>query len=323
MTIKKKDVIRYLGKYQLFIILLLVILVLGIINPKFLTLSNFSNIFKQIATNAILAAGMCFVILTGGIDISVGAILAFVGAISVSLISNGASLIVALLASIALGAAIGWINGVFIARFNLQPMIVTLATQSIFRGMTYIFTKGSPISLNMALADGKAYKWIGSGNILGGIPFPLVLVLSVYAISFYILTKTPFGRHVYAVGGNEEAARLSGINTRITKTLAYIACGVMAAIAGVIISARVASAQPNAGEMYEMDAIAAVVIGGTSLRGGEGRVLYTIIGAIIIGMLNNFLNLMGVDSYYQVVVKGIVILVAVLTDANTERTRAK
>ena len=323
MTIKKKDVIRYLGKYQLFIILLLVILVLGIINPKFLTLSNFSNIFKQIATNAILAAGMCFVILTGGIDISVGAILAFVGAISVSLISNGASLLVALLVSVTLGAVIGWINGVFIARFNLQPMIVTLATQSIFRGMTYIFTKGSPISLNMTLIDGKAYKWIGSGNILGGIPFPLILVLLVYALSFYVLTKTPFGRHVYAVGGNEEAARLSGINTRRTKTLAYIACGVMAAIAGVIISSRVASAQPNAGEMYEMDAIAAVVIGGTSLRGGEGRLLYTIIGAIIIGMLNNFLNLMGVDSYYQVVVKGFVILVAVLTDANTEKARAK
>jgi ribose transport system permease protein len=219
MTAKKKDILKYLGKFKLFFILILVVAVLGIINPKFVALSNFSNIFKQIATNAILAAGMTFVVLTGGIDISVGAILAFVGAISVSLVSSGVSFPVVLAVALATGALVGFINGIFVARFNLQPMIVTLATQSIFRGLTYIFTKGSPISLDMSIAGGQAYKWIGSGSILGGIPFPLVIVLIVYAISVYILNRTAYGRHVYALGGNEEAAHLSGINTRVQRRL--------------------------------------------------------------------------------------------------------
>ncbi|MEG1523744.1 MAG: ribose ABC transporter permease [Clostridia bacterium] len=323
MTVNKNSVLGFIKKYQLFVILILVVAVLGMINPKFLTASNFSNIFKQIATNAILAAGMCFVILTGGIDISVGATLAFVGAIAVKLTSQGINIALVLLISLVIGGLVGLVNGIFVAHFNLQPMIVTLATMSIFRGLTYILTKGSPIPLKMALPGGQAFKWIGSGTIFGAIPFPLILVLIVYAIAFYILNKTAYGRHVYALGGNEEAARLSGINTKRSKTLAYVACGVMAAIAGIIISARVASAQPNAGESYEMDAIAAVVIGGTSLRGGEGRVLYTIIGAMIIGMLNNFLNLMGVDNYYQVVVKGVVILAAVLMDAKAGKSRVK
>ena len=323
MESKKKSVYALLKKYQIFVVLIVVIVILGLINSKFLTLGNFSNIFKQIATNAILAVGMCFVVLTGGIDISVGATLAFVGALSVALTSQGVPIVVVLVISLMVGAGIGMLNGVFISYFRLQPMIVTLAMMSIFRGMTYIFTKGSPISLNLKISGGAIYKWIGSGTIFGAVPFPLILVVIVYAIAYYVLNKTAYGRHVYALGGNEEAAQLSGINTRRAKTIAYVICGVTAAIAGIIISARVASAQPNAGDSYEMDAIAAVVIGGTSLRGGEGHVLYTIVGAIIIGMLNNFLNLMGVDSYYQVVVKGLVILVAVLADAKAGKSKGK
>ncbi len=320
MRLSKNRVLIFLERLKMFLLLIVVWGVLGIIEPKFLALSNTANIFKQIATNAILAAGMSFVILTGGIDISVGATLALVGAISVSLIASGLHIVLVLLISLALGALVGMFNGVFIARFRLQPMIVTLATMSICRGLTYIYTKGSPITLKTALTSGAIYKWIGSGTIFGVIPFPLVLVIVIYAVSYYILNQTAFGRRVYAVGGNEDAAHLSGINTVWTKILSYVICGIMAGIAAIIISARVSSAQPNAGESYEMDAIAAVVIGGTSLRGGEGRVLYTIIGALIIGMLNNFLNLVGVDSYYQIVVKGVVILVAVLADAKTEKS---
>ena len=317
MSKSKKEYIKILGRYRMFLILILAAVILGIIEPKFLTVSNFSNIFKQIATNAILAAGMTFVILTGGIDISVGATLAFVGAVTINMIGSGVNLGITLIAGLAFGAAIGAFNGIFVSQMQLQPMIVTLATQSIFRGLTYIITKGSPIPLDLSLKSGQGYKWIYGGLIANSIPFSFVLVFFVYIVSYYLLNKATYERHIYAVGGSEEAAKLSGINTKLTMILAYVACGVMAAIAGIIISARVASAQPNAGETYEMDAIAAVVIGGTSLRGGEGHVGFTIIGAIIIGMLNNFLNLMGVDTYYQVVVKGVVILLAVLADAKT------
>lgn len=323
MKKEKSKALILLERFKMFILLVVVLAVLGIVEPKFLAGNNIANIFKQIATNAILAAGMCFVILTGGIDISVGATLALVGAISVDLIRMGVHIVFVILIALAIGAVVGLFNGVFIAKFKLQPMIVTLATMSICRGLTYIYTKGSPITLNTALSSGKVYKWIGSGSLFGKIPFPLILVILVFAVSFYILNKTAFGRRVYAVGGNEDAARLSGINTVWTKIMAYVTCGIMAAIAAIIISARVSSAQPNAGESYEMDAIAAVVIGGTSLRGGEGKVLYTIIGALIIGMLNNFLNLIGVDSYYQIVVKGVVILIAVLADAKTEKSKVK
>ena len=305
-----------LGQYKIFIVLILVTLIFGMINPRFLTVSNFSNIMKQIAANAILAAGMCFVILTGGIDISVGAILAFTSAITVWMTANGFSILVVLPAGILMGAAIGSINGMFVSKFGLQPMIVTLATQSIFRGATLVFTKGSPISLGTA-GDAPLYKWFGSGMVFGVIPVPLIMVVIVYGISFYLLNRMSFGRHVYAVGGNEDAAMLSGIRVVWTKIRVYVVCGIMAAVAGIIISARISSAQPTAGETYEMDAIAAVVIGGTSLRGGEGQVLFTIVGAVIIGMLNNLLNLMGVESYYQTIVKGVVILIAVLIDAKS------
>lgn len=307
-----------LGQYKIFVVLILVILIFGMISPRFLTVSNFSNIIKQIAANAILAAGMCFVILTGGIDISVGAILAFTSAITVWMTANGCNIFVVLLTGIFIGAVIGSVNGIFVAKFNLQPMIVTLATQSIFRGATLVFTKGSPIPLGTAY-DAPIYKWFGSGMVFGVIPVPLIIVVIVFAVSFYLLNRTSFGRHVYAVGGNEDAALLSGIQVIWTKIRVYVVCGIMAAVAGIIISSRISSAQPTAGETYEMDAIAAVVIGGTSLRGGEGQVLFTIVGAIIIGMLNNLLNLMGVESYYQTIVKGVVILIAVLIDAKSVR----
>ena len=323
MNDNKGKAVKFLSKNRLFFILLCVIIIMSAINPRFFTVSNFSNIFKQIATNSVLAAGLCFVILTGGIDISVGSVLAFIGAVSVTLVSGGMNIILVIFISLLLGAVIGFMNGALVAYFNLQAMIVTLATSSIFRGLTYILTDGAPIPLKTSITGGAIYKWIGSGNVVGALSFPLVIVILIYIIAFFILNRTAYGRHVYALGGNEEAAKMSGINTTCAKTMAYVVCGIMSAIAGILISARVSSAQPTAGQSYEMDAIAAVVIGGTSLRGGEGRVLYTVIGAIIIGMLNNFLNLMGVDSYYQIVVKGVVILIAVLSDAKTVKSSTK
>ncbi|MBN2899949.1 MAG: ribose ABC transporter permease, partial [Clostridia bacterium] len=262
--------------------------------------------------NSIIAAGMTFVILTGGIDLSVGSTLAYSGAIAAMLISKGMSPSVAVLAALALGGAIGMLNGVVIAKGKLQPFIVTLATMTVFRGATLVFTDGKPISTGYE-ANAELYSQIGNGYI-GVIPIPIIIMLFVFAIGYYVLTQTTIGRYVYALGGNEEATKLSGVSTDKIKIFVYGISGFFAALAGIIITARLSSAQPTAGSGYELDAIAAVVLGGTSLAGGVGTIMGTVVGALIIGILNNALNLMNVSSYYQLLVKGIVILVAVLID---------
>ena len=310
------NVVGYGSRFRPVLIMLLVAAVFSCMHPRFLTMSNFLNILKQNSHYGILAAGVCFAILLGGIDISVGSVLAFSGAVSALIISTGGSVIFAILAAIAIGAVAGLMNGVFISRFKLQPMIVTLATMSIFRGATLVLTNGKSISLGK-LAGSNMFKAIGQGS-LGFLPVPVLLLIATYAVVYYILNMTSFGRHVYAIGGNEEAARLSGINVAHTKTLAHLMSGLLAGVAGILVTARVASATPTAGDGYEMDAIAAAVIGGISLRGGEGQVLFTIVGAVIIGMLNNILNLMNVSSYYQTIIKGVVILIAVLLDAKSK-----
>ena len=298
------------------LIMLLVASVFGCMHSRFLTPDNFLNILKQNSHYGVLAAGVCFAILLGGIDISIGSVLAFAGAVSALIVSTGNSVVLAILAAIAIGAAAGLMNGVFIARFKLQPMIVTLATMSIFRGATLVLTNGKSFAIGKTPGS-LIFKEIGQGTV-GFLPVPVILLLIVYIVIFYILNKTAFGRHVYAIGGNEDAARLSGINVGRAKILAHVMCGLLAGVAGIMVTARVASATPTAGNGYEMDAIAAAVIGGISLRGGEGHVLFTIVGAIIIGMLNNILNLMNVSSYYQTIIKGVVILIAVLLDAKSK-----
>jgi len=229
------------------------------------------------------------------------------------------NIILVVLVSLVLGAVIGCVNGFFIAKCRLQPMIVTLATMSIFRGATLVLTDGRPIPLGSG-AMASYYKFIGSGMIFDRIPSQMIIMLAIYCLAFLVLNRKVYGRHVYAVGGNEEAANLSGINVVKTKILAYMTCGVTAAVGGLIISSRISSAQPTAGVSFEMDAIAAVVIGGTSLRGGQGQVLFSMVGAIIIGMLNNMQNLMRVPSYYQTIVKGVIILIAVLLDEKTKKS---
>lgn len=326
MTLKKAAAV--LTKLRPILILLLVTVVFSLLSDRFFTLSNFTNIFKQISINAILASGVYFAILMGGIDISVGSVLGFSGAMAAYLLVNIQSPIGALAAvaaALLIGAGAGTANGFFVAKCRLQPMIATLASLSIFRGATMLLTNGASISINKA-AGAEVFKFIGQGalnfNLFGApasIPIPIILTAAIYAGVYYILNKTAYGRHIYAIGGNEDAAYLSGISVAKTKILGYMASGLMAGLAGIITTARVAAAQPLAGQGYEMDAIAAVVIGGTSLRGGEGHVLYTIIGAVIIGMLNNILNLTNASPHLQIIIKGGVILAAVLLDASTKR----
>lgn len=255
---------------------------------------------------------MTFVILTGGIDLSVGSILGFSGAIAASLVVSGQNIVLAVIAAIAVGAGIGFINGLVISKGKLQPFIATLASMTILRGATLVFTDGKPITTGTtegALAFGK----IGGGSILG-IPTPALMMIIAFLVCAYILNQTRMGRYTYALGGNEEATKLSGLNTDKIKIFAYTMSGVLAAIAGIIITSRLFSAQPTAGDGYELDAIAAVVLGGTSLSGGKGKITGTIIGVLIIGILSNALNLLDVSSYYQMIAKGIVILIAVLAD---------
>lgn len=297
-----------LDKYKSLIGLALLCVVITFVSPTFMTLSNISNVFTQVSTNAIIAVGMTFVILTGGIDLSVGSTVAISGALAASIIKSTNNIFLAVLAAAIVGIAIGIINGLLISKGKLQAFIVTLATMTIFRGATLVFTSGTPISKLP-----EKFVEIGNGK-LGFIPIPVVITVIVLIISIYILTQTRFGRYLYALGGNEDSARLSGINTTKIKTLVYVISGFASSIAGIIIASRIGSASPNAGTSFELDAIAAVVIGGTSLAGGEGKITGTIIGALIIGVLNNGLNLMNVSPFYQSIVKGLVILIAVLLD---------
>lgn len=293
-----------------FIGLFLIILIISILNPGFLSAPNLLNVLRQVSINALIAFGMTFVILTGGIDLSVGAILAFSGAITATLLSSGMDPILAILIGLLIGAALGAINGIIIAKGKVAPFIATLATMTIYRGATLMFTDGRPVS---NLGDSTFFQMLGGGYFFG-IPMPAITMMISFVILYLILKKTTFGRRVYAVGGNEEASILSGIKVDRIKIYVYSLTGFLAAVAGVILTSRLNSAQPTAGTMYELDAIAAVVLGGTSLTGGKGWIVGTLIGALIIGVLNNGLNLLGVSSFFQQVVKGSVILLAVLLD---------
>ncbi|MCD4713980.1 MAG: ribose ABC transporter permease [Clostridiales bacterium] len=301
-----------ISKFQSIIGLVIFSIVVSLINDRFMTGSNILNILRQTSINSIIAAGMTFVIITGGIDLSVGATLALSGAVAAMLISLGYSPIIAIVAALAVGGGIGFFNGIVIAKGKLQPFIVTLATMTVFRGITLVFTDGKPISAGYE-KNAEFLSSIGNGYFLG-IPIPIIIMIFVFIVGFYVLTQTTLGRYVYSLGGNEEATKLSGVNTDRIKIMVYTISGVLAALAGIIITARLSSAQPTAGSGYELDAIAAVVLGGTSLAGGVGSILGTVTGALIIGVLNNALNLMNVSSYYQLLAKGIVILIAVLLD---------
>lgn len=295
-------------KYKSLVGLLILCIVISFITPRFLSIANIKNVLTQVSVNAVIAIGMSFVILTGGIDLSVGSILAVSGAAAASIIKSTGNLFLAIIVAITIGCVIGLINGLLVSKGKIQAFIVTLATMTIFRGVTYVYTNGTPIS-----GLGQSFSSIGNTMVLG-LPIPVIFMIIVFGIGFYILSQTRYGRYLYALGGNEDSARLSGINTNKIKTLVYVICGATAALSGIIVTSRIGSASPNAGVGFELDAIAAVVLGGTSLAGGEGSVVGTIIGALIIGVLNNGLNLMNVSPFYQAIVKGLVILLAVIVE---------
>lgn len=313
-----------LKQFQSLIALLLLCIVLSIMTDKFFTAENGLNVLRQVAVNTCIATGMTLIVLTAGIDLSVGSVLALCGAVTAGLFKNGLefpasdlyvgfTILGALLGGLLLGAALGWFNGFTVTKFNVPPFVATLAMLTIARGFTMLYTKGHPIS-NL----GREFAFIGAGSWIG-IPVPVWLAIIVVLIAVFITQKTKLGRYIYAIGGNEQAAKLSGINIKKVKLTVYALAGALAALGGIIVTARLDSAQPNAGMSYELDAIAAVVIGGTSLSGGKGSVWGTVMGAVIIGVLNNGLVLLNVSPFWQQVVKGGVILLAVIIDKIGEK----
>jgi ribose transport system permease protein len=316
----------FLARFRSLLALALMIGALSLMSDRFLTPDNGLNILRQISVNLCLSIGMTLVILSGGIDLSVGSILGFAGAVAAGLLRSGLEIpatdlvlqftaVGAVLAGIAVGGALGWCNGFFITRFRLPPFIATLGMLSVARGLTMLWTGGFPIT-NL----GPDFGFIGTGFVLG-VPMPVWIMLVLVGVFIVITRRTPFGRHLYAVGGNERAARLTGLRVKRIKIAVYTVAGALAGVAGLIVTARLDSAQPNAGLTYELDSIAAVVIGGTSLSGGRGSVAGTVLGCLIIGVLNNGLFLLNVSPFWQLVVKGLVILVAVAIDQATVRNR--
>ena len=306
-----KNTMKYMSELTTVIALIILMAVITIINSNFLTANNLLNLLLQVTSNALIAFGMTFVILTGGIDLSVGSILALSSALTAGLLGSGMPVTLAILISLIFGCILGMMNGLLISYGKLAPFIVTLATMTIFRGATLVYTNGNPIT--KGLSDTFLFQFLGQGYIVG-IPFPVIIMFIVFIVLYVLLHKTAFGKSVYAIGGNEKAAYISGVKLNKVKIIIYSISGIMASISGLIITSRLSSAQPTAGASYEMDAIAAVVLGGTSLSGGKGRILGTLIGALIIGVLNNGLNIIGVSAFWQQVVKGVVILIAVLID---------
>lgn len=309
MTLKDK-LFNDFSKLGPLIGLILMVIFLGFMSDDFFTMNNIFNLLRQISVNALIAFGMTFVILTAGIDLSVGSLLALGSALTAGLLASGMDPLLAVLLGLLIGLGLGAINGLIITKGKVAPFIATLATMTIYRGATLVYTDGRPIT---GLSDSFTFEMIGRGYVFG-IPFPVILMLCVFLILYFVLKKTVFGRQVYAVGGNEEASILSGIKADRIKIGVYSLTGMLSVLAGIILTSRLNSAQPTAGEMFELDAIAAVVIGGTSLMGGRGRIIGTLIGALIIGVIDNGLNLMNVSSFYQQIVKGGVILLAVLLD---------
>ncbi|MFT2010020.1 ABC transporter permease subunit [Pontibacter sp. 13R65] len=310
---------QHLVKFQSLIALFILCLVIGLLSDKFFTVANGWNVMRQISVNICISVGMTLVVLTAGIDLSVGSILALCGAITAGLLKFGLefpaidmfvgfTVLGAILAGMLTGTALGAFNGWTITKFKVPPFVATLAMLTIARGLTMLWTEGFPIS-NL----GETFSYLGTGWFLG-IPLPVWISGIIVLVAVIVTKKTRLGRYIYAIGGNESAARLSGININRIKIIVYSIAGALAAIGGLIVTSRLDSAQPNAGISYELDAIAAVVIGGTSLSGGRGTIMGTVLGAIIIGVLNNGLVLLDVSPFWQQVVKGFVILLAVIID---------
>ena len=300
-------------RFGLLLVIILLMTIMSIVSPVFLTSGNLINVLRQVSMNGILAVGLTFVILTGGIDLSVGAVVAVTRVVAGRLMEEGHGMAAAIAYGILAAFIFGLMNGTLVAIGRLPPFIATLSTMAIARGFALVYSNGRPFLIQV-----DEFLNIGRGSVFG-IPNPIWILLIVCALAFILLNFTVFGRHVYAFGGNRQAANLAGVRTKLVEISVYTIAGVLAGITAIILSARISSGQPTAGSGFELDAIAAVAIGGTSMKGGSGTIGGTIMGFIIIGIMINSMTLLGVSSFYQQIVKGFIIIAAVMIDMQIKR----
>jgi ribose/xylose/arabinose/galactoside ABC-type transport system permease subunit len=299
-----------LKSYGIYLAFVLTCCILAALSPQFLTVSNWTIIISQVSINGILAFGLTFVIITGGIDLSVGSIVAVSGVVAALFASKEASpVILGVFMGLFTGFVLGLLNGLIITKSKIVPFIVTLGFMTIGRGLALILSKGRPIS-----GLSPSFNHLGNGHVFG-IQIAILILFAVLILSHVLLSKTVFGRYVYAIGGNEEASRASGINVTKIKIIVYSICGLLAGLAGVMLTAKITTGQPNAGQGFELDAIAACIIGGASTTGGVGSIKGTLLGVLLIGVINNGLDLMNVSSYFQQVIMGLIIIAAVMLDS--------
>lgn len=314
---KKADINRFIAEYAIILIFIVLFAAMSIFAPNFLSGGNITNVLRQISINGICAVGMTFVMLTGGIDLSVGSIIAVSGVLTAMMMLNGFHPVVAALISLVLCTLIGLLTGLLISHIEIPPMVATMGTMTSLRGVAYLITGGTPV-----FGFNESYSVIGQGYV-GVIPIPVIILAVTFAIGIFFLSKTKYSRYIYGVGGNEEVARLSGINVHHVKAFVYAVSGFCSALAGLVMLGRLNRGQPRAGESYEMDVITAVVLGGVSLNGGIGKLSHVIFGLLIIGVLTNGMTMMAVDDYWQRVVKGIVLLLAIGFDRFIQKNQQK
>jgi inositol transport system permease protein len=323
-VINRDQLSNFFKKYAIAMILLAMFVLMSILSPAFLQPRNLLNVVRQISVIGLLGMGVTMAIISTGIDLSSGSVLAVAAVVAASLAQRAdwesakypglvVPLIIAILAGLLVGLLCGVINGFLVARFKIPPFIATLGMMTIARGFALLYSDGRPIS---SLTD--EYNFIGQGAVLG-IPFPIIILVVVAILMHIVLNNTQFGRYIYAIGGNEQAARVSGVNIYRIKIGIYALAGLLSGLAGIVLSSRISSGQPGLGQGYELDAIASAVIGGTSLSGGVGTVWGTIVGALIIGVLNNGLDLLNVSPYFQAIVKGVIIITAIIIDERKNR----
>lgn len=308
MNVDNRKIWLIARKYATLFILVVFLIAMAFLSDRFFTFKNLTNVGRQISLNAILALGMTLVIISGGIDLSVGGVCALGCCVCAKILNSTGSSLLAIAVVLLIGLAVGAFNGFVVSKTGIAPFIVTLSTVSIIRGITLVMTNASPMPISNA-----AFKFIGQGTLLG-IPFPIYITLILAIITAFVMNKTVFGRYVYAIGGNEHSAVVAGIQVKKVKISVYMVSGFLAAFTAIIYTSRLSSGVPSLGDGFEMDAITAAVIGGASLAGGQGHIWGTMIGAVIIGILNNALNLLNINSYFQDIVKGVVVLLAVLFD---------
>ncbi|MGA2795366.1 MAG: ribose ABC transporter permease [Roseiarcus sp.] len=305
---RNPSVARFLRLYGMALVLVVLLVALGMLQPRALNVTNVLNLARQISITALVSAGQTLVILAAQIDLSVGSVLGLAGVIAAGVLRDTGSATLAVLAGLGVGGACGLVNGVIVAKGKVAAFIVTLATLGIANGIVLLYTGARPIAV-----QDEAFAFLGEGK-LGGVPFPIILALVVYVVLWFVLSRTRFGRYNYAIGGNELATRLAGVPVDRYKIYIFVTAGVLAGLTGVVLTARLGSGVPTLGIGFELISITAVVLGGTSLFGGEGRIWGTLVGAAITGVIANGLSILGVGAYYQPVVTGIVILIAVLAD---------